>query len=303
MSTTPSAVIRTLLYVTLLVVVSSGCASAGSKTVIIDTPTPPGEIAPQDSHPDSQRPPEPYRPQPAAIEVSPQAVAPDAATVKDFLAGYRKAGSPRMLVYVNRELSADVREWASNERLKVGYVETSTANEGGKKSTTDTVGTAVAAREFRGDTGEGRARTDQWTWRLEDAITQPLIQNGVNVVDRAMVLRMTAAETAQTPLGDEPTKLIETNALKKNADLLVEVLISSRPDDRFGYVFRLQATNVKTRTILASCSSATWPLNRRVPGQYVATNHGYQPTGLPDPETVGAWLASDLMAALALRLK
>jgi len=275
-----------------------GCRSKRNKVHFLDRPTPPGEMEPAASPPSGASV-QPYRPIPADYVASRSTTDVPDDVREAFRAAYVRAKNPRVAVYVNRQLSDDVREWSSDRRAKVGYIETRTTAEGSSQ----TVGTATASVE-RHDDGAGRPREDHWTWRVEDGVLQPLLNSGVRVVDRAVMLRLTALDHEPAPGSEAPVKKIETNALLGYADILVEVLISSRKDDKMGYVFRLEATRVNDGSIIARCSSATWEPRRRLAtkGEWQATDDGFERRDLPNPETVGAWLAEDLMDRLSKAL-
>lgn len=275
-----------------------GCRTKRNKVHFLDNPTPPGEIEAPASPPAGASV-QPYRPIPEDYVASRSTTGVPPDVREAFREAYVRAKNPRVAVYVNRQLSDDVREWSSNVRAKVGYVETTTTAEGSSQ----TVGTAAASVE-RHDDGAGVPREDHWTWRIEDGLLQPLIESGARVVDRAMMLRLTALEHEPAPSSEAPVKKIETNALRNHADILVEVLISRRKDDKMGYVFRLEATRVEDGSIITRCSSATWEPRRRsaMRGEWQATDDGFGRRDLPNPETVAAWLAEDLMDRLSKAL-
>jgi len=279
-----------------------GCESL-HKSVILDEVTPPGEIEPPPAQVHSETQVRPYRPEPGVSGLGETTVhsrdpkSPHSA----FETAYRKANQPRIALYVNRALSDDVREWVSGSRLKVGYVQTSTTHNG-QRTTTETVGTATASTQTRSHDGAGRERTDHWIWRLEDAISQPFLDVGARLVDRAMIVRLASAQRGHNPHEDEPVKLIEMLGLKDAADILVEIEISACPDDRLGYVFRIRAVDITSGTVLTSTTSASWDRNGRVSGQWLATSEGYERKGLPKPEVVGYRLAEDIMNGLTSAL-
>ena len=287
-----------------LVAVCVGCATAPKKKVetydelIIDRPTPPGEV------PSAEEPvvAQPYRPDPGPAP-SPGADGGGISVIlPGFSSAYERAKRPRIAVYVNRTLSGEVQEWTSTRRESVGYGETVRKEEGGKTSTTTTTGGAAASTQTRTGNGQGKFIEQKWAWRLEDAIQAPLLDAGARLVDRDLIMRLAAAATPHTAYEDLAVKTIEMEALKGHADILAEVEISLTPDGRRGYLYRLRACDIDSGQVLVSKSSASWPRSRRTTGEYVATTEGYQKTAYPNPEQVGAWLAQDLMEGLAQQL-
>jgi len=140
-------------------------------------------------------------------------------------------------------------------------------------------------------------------WRFEDAFSQPFLTAGARLVDRATMMRLTAAAHKQTAYEDQPVKRIKTEALCGNADILAEIRIGQEPHQRLGYVFHVKAVDLKSGEVLASTISTSRGKGRRAPNEWIATPEGYQRTGLPKPAVVGRYLAEDLMDALTPMLK
>jgi hypothetical protein len=254
----------------------------------------------------------------------------------DFAAAYDQAGRPRIAVYVNRWLVGDVRERPRQViETETKTTDMQTVEVSGKATeeveVSDTVGSekegGYQSKEAFKESAEGEARTtletgqettvhtieyvdppdegvghyleQQWAWRLEDAIQQPLLDANAHVVERAVIMRLAAAARNPDPLAEMPVKTIEMDALADKADVLVEIRISSFPDEKRGYIYRQRAYNVRTGQLLYSSSSRNWPRSRRVKGEWKATDTGYERAAYPDPDELGRYLAQDMMEGLA----
>ena len=68
---------------------------------------------------------------------------------------------------------------------------------------------------------------EDWMWEFEDGFLNPFIDIGVNIVDRATIMRLTAADSGQQGSAYNPiaVKKIEMDSLKGKADLFIEILI------------------------------------------------------------------------------
>lgn len=336
----------------------------------LETPTPPGEVPPPSATvppPSAVVPPPPQtvpappavgqgsaasgqgtsQPQPAPYQVQenlrgevkfekqrdplPEEVAPEVAN--RFRRAYQKAHKPRMAFYFNRQLSARVTEWVEPIRgvRRTGY-ETTYGQRGTLKSDSydsrsNELNVPDRARPHPG--GEA------WTWEFEDSVINKFLATGAKVIDRSMMMRVTAAQkgVGDTPDARPDVHKLETDALLGKADILVELLVTPRPTVKWGYEFRAVAKEVRSGEILASCSSTSWYRGRqadkrfRVSDQgytgsggtyqskhplvresrdYVATKDGYvieKTTEFPTLNQVTTKLVSDLMDRLALTMK
>lgn len=272
----------------------STTASPG-ETIIIDRPTPSGDVQP----PREVTPVQPYRPSPPADLSGTETVANQTAIASSFRKAYAQKGNPRIALYVNRALSDDPREWQSNSRTTVGYGETQTKSGANGTSKTTTSGGVSVSQEVRIDDTGSRPVDQAWAWQLEDAVRAPLLNAGVQIIDREIILRLAAASEGHTAHEDLALKRLEMDALKGKADILAQIVISPSPDPKLGYIYRTEAYDVDSGRVITSTSSANWPASRRVKGVWVATQTGYEKTGMPDPQELGKFLAMDLMAGLS----
>jgi hypothetical protein len=131
-------------------------------------------------------------------------------------------------------------------------------------------------------------------------------RGGVFFVDRAVVMRTTAATLHRA--GGDP-RLIETDALMKSGDLLLEILLVEDRDAPAGYGFDVQAKSLKDGLSLVSMYTQAFPpAPPQQEGRWTGTENGYEyknPTAprAPSPPQVGAALARDVMTSLEARLQ
>jgi hypothetical protein len=160
--------------------------------------------------------------QPVALYSQPQADA----IVDQFRSNYDRLGSPRILIYVNRELvdeQSGMRVSARSER-----VETTRTSGGSEATNTDTTKT-TADNTYANNGKPAPTLADRQTVRdVERLMGRPLRAAGATLVDEATAARL---------ISDRPLNAINTEneqarkdreAISKVADVVLEVLISSR---------------------------------------------------------------------------
>lgn len=195
-----------------------------------------------------------------------------------FGEAYARTGSPRMVVYINRELSAEVREWRTDKRI-VASGDGSLHDLNSQLSASamrdrDGAQAGVSGSDVRldvesrggdavfmeqqhlGDTarqGPGEA----WMWEFEEGFITSLLQSGVTVVDRTVILRNTrhAEQTGSKMYDLSSVRSTEAQALTKYADILVELLVSPSATAIHGYEFRAVAKDIRTGQILGVVST------------------------------------------------
>lgn len=178
-----------------------------------------------------------------------------ARTVIDrFKAGYPKIGGPRLVLFVNRELvdeSSGLRltgRRESTDSLKADLQGTSAASSplGQNVTVVGTVsaGGAAAIAPLKGTqervTGEntftstsktGHSLTDRQTVRdIERLMGRPLRMGGAKLADQRVASQLLTDRSVQEFLGTTggPAAAKDREALQKVADVVLEVLISSR---------------------------------------------------------------------------
>jgi hypothetical protein len=286
-------------------------------------PTPPGAVAPP-------APPQVVKPYRAAAEqmteVQPQAMQPSdtghpsspavynrqtppssgSLVMDQFKQQYRRKGSPRVAVYLNRALSDDVREWNTQRRLVVA-IEGEITSETEKR--TDTFkgpgGVSVYQQTHNADQ-ERRSPGESWMWSFEEGFLNPFLKTGTRIVDRATIMRLAASESGQQGSAYAPiaVKAIEMDALKGKADIFIEILIRRAPKTELGYEFRASAKEVQTGIVRAIVTSNGWNYNRPAKEKVIATETGYRfvdekdTADLPEVQVVAKDLALAMMGDL-----
>ncbi len=180
-------------------------------------------------------------PMPTAVTVpAPQASARELsrASLRDFRAAYEAAKRPRIAVYFNRALSAEVREWIPSNRLvNEGTAEFSRQDRhsgstrvegkfqaassasgdvnqdvaldarfegkrsgGGSSSASgqSVVRQSVYAQQYVGPTGERDDPAEHWKLKFEDSVARSFLDAGARIVDRATIFRLMSFEQPNT---------------------------------------------------------------------------------------------------------
>lgn len=223
--------------------------------------------------------------------------------INRFSSAYRHAGRPRIAVFFNRSLSDEVREWQTDSRSVVsGSGETITKTD----ATTKTVKGPVSRYEQKhlglgGDRGQ-TAETDMWV--IENEFSQPLLQSGAILIDRATILRLTASKRGEDN-AYEPVavKKIEMDALLNKADIFIEILLLRTKSNPPGFEYRAVAKEVKTGRILANVTSLQ--KDKKEPRKkIIASERGYEIVAdthgdVFDSKDGARFLAAGMMDSLA----
>jgi hypothetical protein len=217
-----------------------------------------------------------------------------AAAVAQFAASYTKAGKPRMVLFWNRELDDRV----GAESREVTRINTHRSGDGNDYSLT-----ASQGRESSSAPQRSNSLSERDLWLVETEFTQRMLDAGAALVDRAAIVRITAAGTSA------PTSMpsIEMSALAGKADLLLEVLLTRDPSAPLGWGFRCNLKEVRSGRVLGSQYLSAMPeLPPRGEPGFRAGPKGYErveaePVKLPI-RAVGETLAAQAMSELARRL-
>lgn len=204
-----------------------------------------------------------------------------AAAVERFQPVYARQGSPRIAVYWNRTLTDRLSAWVADKRLVLtGQFAGMTDRPGG-----DGAGKVAASAErtlseqrLERDSARGGAPSEPWGWEFENGFLDPLMRAGTQVVDRAAIVRLTAAKTTGTGVGTvgmPDPQTIEIRALQGYADVLVEVLVSPAPRAPGGYLINATAKNVTNGILMAHVNSQP-TAGGGTTREYVATSRGFQ---------------------------
>lgn len=227
-----------------------------------------------------------------------------------FGAAYRRAGSPRIVVFWNREFDDEVA--SEFEDREVEHEVTDVSNHGIEQTTSGPSGQTVRRKggeltERMRETALGtkrvkpaaRARQGGETvdWRLEDGFSAALGEAGVRLVDRAMAMRLTGLGTGIGERGN--VQELETRGMSRYADIMLEVLAA--PDVRApgGAAYRIVARDLRTARPLASFTTTATPPVARL--GYRAGPNGFvrETAPTPGPGQVGRQLGLETLAILA----
>ena len=231
-------------------------------------------------------------------------------TINAFSAAYRMAGLPRVALFWNVALTDQL----ADDRVQSTRVQRSTT---GSSSSIDqtTTGDAGSARLREGDdkrvsdmtidrttrttnnANRGSPLQERDAFRLENAFMKSMRDGGVQFIDRAAIMRTTAANAG----GGGDSRTIETQALMGKAELMLEVLLTRDQEALLGWGFRGMLRDIDSGRMLASFYSRAMPVLAPVPAQYRATDRGFTRVEMKHVvtlEDVGRTLALDTMSEL-----
>jgi hypothetical protein len=217
------------------------------------------------------------------------------AAVMQFRSVYVRQGSPRIVIYWNRELTDRLAAWQSERRA----VELTTRSNG-SRSTAQQV---MKFEQARGHDPERHALQEGWQWEFQDGFLYPLLRGGVRVVDRAAIQRLTVLTPSGSAGVEAPDRqAIEMRSLQRHAQLWAEVLMTPAEESPTGVELRVVVKDVMTGAIVAHTTSGALGEGGQ-PSRYVATSRGFErrPGSPPSPRELGARLAMSMMDALAMQ--
>jgi hypothetical protein len=232
----------------------------------------------------------PSAPERAAFDALPK----DVETLRQFEAQYRAAHSPRILLFWNVSFDDETR----STEAAVEVTETTHLEQSGNS---DTPAEVHASFNTAFDTAKQHPRiAPREEAMLESAFRQSLHERGVRLLDRAVSLRFTAAERDREGVD---RKLIESDAVKGKADILLEILMVKDFDSALGRGFKVIATQVGTGEEITSFYTRAQPPAPPRTGRYVGTDEGFKyqppPPWVPPVDQVGRTLAEEVLVTLA----
>ena len=138
-----------------------------------------------------------------------------------FADAYREAGSPKICVFFNDELSPNTSEWVKLARVDwASYMEKTKANAPLNTTAGSTATTTLVH--------EGRAvRPDFWDQVREDVFLEGFNRAGVQFVDSRLVLRKLVAHRnleSRTAKDADDYRTLEMKAIEDSVDIIIEVL-------------------------------------------------------------------------------
>jgi len=234
----------------------------------------------------------------------------------EFRQRYQHAGAPRIMLLWNQELSARagqewvvrVNEQASGSRtfssLKqstTGSSDNSTLTEGGGQAQTQKQReTSVGQRE---DAKRSTALSERNAAQLLRSFESHMRDGGARLIDHALSVRGAAVAGGGTvDSADVNTRTLEATAVRKNADMLLQVLLV--PDDKstLGYGFDVSVREVANGTVVASFYTRAVPRSPPSRQVYTATEKGFESRTVSQGHVaiadVGVQLADEVMNQL-----
>lgn len=252
--------------------------------------------------------------QPPVLEQPAPAPVPDRSKeiVGAFQSAYRAAGAPRIALFWNVVLTDQVAEGTvSSSRIRgdktatVSRLEQSTAGEAGTSRLVDgddrrTMDVTVNRTSRTTDSSKrGMPFAERDGWLLETAFTRSLIEGGAELIDRNLMLRITAAALESEK--DRDVRTIESKALVGKADVLLEVLMTRDTDSPLGWGFRCTLREISSGRLRGSFYSKAIPELPKPAVQFQATSTGFQRVEtrpVVTVDVVGHQLALDAMDQL-----
>lgn len=188
--------------------------------------------------------------------------------VANFASAYGRNGKPRLALYWNRQLSDTLTEWYSETRMVESEKSSSTMS---GEITLNQTSQGQNSVEIQQRVRDQRrvAATESFEWEFQDGFLAPFMESGAQIIDRTAMMRLTGADMDGT--GE---RIVEMNALKGKADLLLEILVSPNWRSSTGYELRSRVLDVNTGRIVAYVNSKglkKWNPEKQV----LATDKGF----------------------------
>lgn len=237
----------------------------------------------------------PDRPgQPMTFAPPPRPLDPARRGAARFAAAYARAGSPRIVIFWNRELTDDVA--TVSEEVSTSSSAGHVTDDGWRRDGASRSETRNATRRIdpgRRDTPHGQAID----FDLERGFSDTLSGAGARLIDRTAIMRRGA-------LGSDTVNVqaIETRAILGRAELTLEIVPLDDPRAAEGTTYKIVARDIASGRIVAMATSTGRPPAGVLP--YVAGEHGFVRATPPEPTAYdkGRQLGIDAMNALAARL-
>ncbi|MBK1695706.1 hypothetical protein [Rhodovibrio salinarum] len=250
------------------------------------------------------------RPEASAPTADP---APQAATIRaDFARGYANAGSPRLAVYWNRPFSARLSQWVAFGRLRIDRTASVTGqlddqDGGDQRLQLDSAESGkVVLERNAGQDARARRLDPLAAAEFEAGFTRPLLASGADLVDRAVILRVTDSNIGRGtgPGRLDDAQLVETEALKSFADLLVQITMLDDTDAPLDTAFQVKVTRIADGGIIANLVTRGRDTTDTQKHRWQATAGSYEKKAQTESVRVSALaqhVALETMQALAQR--
>jgi hypothetical protein len=194
---------------------------------------------------------------------------------QDFSRVYEQVGRPKFLLFMNRNFSAEVSSWVTGRRLSMDFRSDQAApNLTKEQKSLDISGQYQERDHGRRDSPVSEAVIAT----IEEGFMAPFFNIGCELVDRSVVLRIVAEGKLDVDRGLANIQSLETRALKKYADILVEIVLLEDSGAPHGIEIRAVAKNIHDGRILAISSAVRAHEIVKLQNPRIATSRGYQET-------------------------
>lgn len=242
---------------------------------------------------------------PEVLAPPPRAADPVAMDATISAAAYAAAGSPRIVVFWNRELT----DRLTNDYDAVVLSRSSASGDAtASVSRNGRFARRTADASFDSETRIGRRevtddRRDAWLaedseWEFLDGFQERLQSAGLRLVDRQIAMRALAA----SPDNPGDKQAVEMQGMSRLSDLMMSIVQTPAADTPLGVRFKVTVSDVHDGSILATVvSDGSGP--PPPPGRFVAGENGFERERAPeiDARMAGANTARTLLARLAAR--
>lgn len=242
---------------------------------------------------------------PEVLAPRPRAVDPVVRDAAISAAAYAAAGSPRIVVFWNRELtdrlSNDYDAVVLSRSAASGEATASISRNGRHASRT-------ADSSFGSETRVGRRevtddRRDAWLgedaeWQFLDGFQERLQGAGLRLVDRQVAMRALAA----SPDNPGDKQAVEMQGIARLSDLMMTIVQTPATGTPLGVRFKVTVSDIHDGSILATViSDGSGP--PPAPGRFVAGTNGFERerSREVDATVAGTNVARALLARLAAR--
>lgn len=257
----------------------------------------------------------PYREgQPETLTPPPPTADPAIAIRARFRSAYARAGSPRIVVFWNREFTDEVGTKYENYARIDSETNATSSTRGAAVSGfgvavggVDNVSTSRTSTDIR--TGTDRitdnrrdsAYSEAIDFDIESAFNSMLSSGGANLVDRTSIMRTTGYRNGAGATSN--IQRVETAAILGKADIVIEVVQLDDPRKPDGVSYRVIGRNVRSGKTVVTLSTGARPPVQKM-GYVAGPSGGFVRATAPEPgpSDIGRQLAIETMSALSARL-
>jgi hypothetical protein len=249
-----------------------------------------------------------YREGMPAVNAAPKPTDPDAgnhAASASFSAWNRRAGRPSILVFFNRELIEDsATQYDSvTTAAAVGVAEqgafVARGRQGAVAGSASRAAVVAETRSYQERSTDGRYgfRSGAFSKAVETSLLSTFLGAEARVVSREALIRNVSASRSKDDRLD--IQHLETLALQKGIEYLIEVLPDDNASSPTGASFTVRITHLPTSTVKATFITSGDP--PRGLSRLVAGPDGFErrpAASRATPEGIGAQVAYDIMGKL-----